>query len=182
MEGLWKEPVPNTSCGSYFAPYIETLGVYLTDPEALSHCEFCPLPDTNTFMSLLKSSYDTRWRDFGILWVYVIVKIILALFFYWLTRVPKERRVSTARSLGNKKGSTSTAGNTKDCIVKQRERSLGNKAMWGRCSMDGILRGVNSVELKQFRFPACRMTRRWQIGNMQRGSWGKVLTYTHLGF
>jgi flagellar biosynthesis/type III secretory pathway M-ring protein FliF/YscJ len=32
-----------------------------------------------------------RWRNFGLLWVYVVFNIFAAVFFYWLARVPKNK-------------------------------------------------------------------------------------------
>lgn len=55
------------------------------------------MKDTNAFLKLLSSSYDTRWRDFGILWVYVVANIALAMFWYWLARVPKDKRSRRGR-------------------------------------------------------------------------------------
>jgi hypothetical protein len=67
-------------------------GGYLVNPEATLSCEYCPISNTNAFLKLVSSNYDERWRDFGILWVYVGVNVIMALFFYWLVRVPKKSK------------------------------------------------------------------------------------------
>ena len=48
------------------------------------------MADTNTFLEALSSKYDDRWRYFGILWVYVLVNVVLAIGLYWLVRVPKK--------------------------------------------------------------------------------------------
>lgn len=50
------------------------------------------MADTNTFLDALSSNYDDRWRNFGILWVYVLVNVVLAIGLYWLVRVPKKGR------------------------------------------------------------------------------------------
>ncbi|KUJ09554.1 putative ABC transporter [Mollisia scopiformis] len=99
IELLHFEPLANTTCSSYLSSYLETAGGYLANPSATSDCSYCPLKDTNAFLSLLSSSYDTRWRDFGLLWVYVVVNIALAMFWYWLARVPKDRRARAGKSV-----------------------------------------------------------------------------------
>lgn len=73
------------------APYINLAGGYLTNgsEQSTSQCDFCPLASTNSFLSQVSITYDTRWRDFGLLWVYIGVNVALAIFLYWLARVPK---------------------------------------------------------------------------------------------
>lgn len=34
----------------------------------------------------------SRWRDFGIIWAYVVVNIVGAIGLYWIFRVPKKPR------------------------------------------------------------------------------------------
>jgi ATP-binding cassette, subfamily G (WHITE), member 2, PDR len=92
IEFLKLDPLPGTTCYSYLSPYIELAGGYLVNPEATSSCEYCPISNTNAFLRLVSSNYDERWRDFGILWVYVVVNVVMALFFYWLVRVPKKSK------------------------------------------------------------------------------------------
>ncbi|TKA48982.1 hypothetical protein B0A54_01058 [Friedmanniomyces endolithicus] len=48
--------------------------------------------DTNIFLRAVSASYAHVWRDYGILWVYIIVNACGALFFYWLARVPKKAK------------------------------------------------------------------------------------------
>jgi ABC-type multidrug transport system permease subunit len=36
--------------------------------------------------------YEDRWRNFGLMWVFVLVNVVAALGLYWLARVPKGKR------------------------------------------------------------------------------------------
>jgi ABC-type multidrug transport system permease subunit len=92
LELLHFEPLPNTTCGVYMAPYIEQLGGYLTNPTSTTECEFCVIADTNTFLSSVGVDYGERWRNFGILWGYVVFNVLMAVLLYWGVRVPKKRR------------------------------------------------------------------------------------------
>lgn len=74
------------------ADYISRIGGYLLDPHAVDICEYCKIKDTNIFLEHVSSSYDTRWRNFGILWVYIVFNIAAAIGLYWLTRIPKGRK------------------------------------------------------------------------------------------
>jgi ATP-binding cassette subfamily G (WHITE) protein 2 (PDR) len=92
LELLHFEPLPNTTCDIYLAPYIEQLGGYLNNPNATTECEFCVIADTNTFLSSVGIDYRDRWRNFGILWGFVVFNILMAVLLYWGFRVPKKRR------------------------------------------------------------------------------------------
>jgi ATP-binding cassette subfamily G (WHITE) protein 2 (PDR) len=90
IELLHFDPLPNTTCASYMSSYISSDGGYLTNPGAIADCTFCPLSDTNTFLNQLDSNYSDRWRNFGLLWVYVVFNVGMAVLLYWLLRVPKK--------------------------------------------------------------------------------------------
>ncbi|KAL9101511.1 MAG: hypothetical protein Q9163_003237 [Psora crenata] len=85
-------PSPQT-CGEYMARYIDRKGGYLTNPTETSNCGFCAYSDTNVYLNQLSSSYDNRWRNFGILWAYIIFNVFAALFMYWCFRVPRKQTV-----------------------------------------------------------------------------------------
>lgn len=92
LELLYFEPLPNTTCGAYMLPYIQQLGGYLINPSATTECEFCVIADTNTFLSSVGIDYGDRWRNFGILWGYVVFNGLMAVLLYWGFRVPKKRK------------------------------------------------------------------------------------------
>jgi ABC-type multidrug transport system permease subunit len=92
LELLQFEPLPNTTCGIYLAPYIKQLGGYLNNPNATMECEFCVVADTNTFLRGVGVDYGDRWRNFGILSGFVVFNILMAVLLYWGFRVPKKRR------------------------------------------------------------------------------------------
>ena len=98
VELLRFEPLPEQTCDTYMSEYIQTAGGYVANPEATSSCEYCPLSNTDAFLKLVHNEYSERWRNFGILWVYVLVNIIGALLFYWLVRVPKKTKKSQIKS------------------------------------------------------------------------------------
>ena len=43
----------------------------------------------DTFLTTIDSFYGDRWRNFGIMWAYIVFNVFAALFLYWLMRVPK---------------------------------------------------------------------------------------------
>ncbi|ORY83752.1 ABC drug exporter AbcA [Protomyces lactucae-debilis] len=92
------------TCGEYMAPWIASTGGYLFD-SATSTCEYCQLGQTNQFLAAvsIEPSSGRRWRNFGILFIFLIFNIFAATLFYWLARVPKKtkkvRREEKARKL-----------------------------------------------------------------------------------
>lgn len=86
---------PNGSnCADYVQPFIDMAGGYLANGSGEgSQCEYCPIKSTNEFLASINSHWEDRWRNFGLLWVYVAFNIGAALFFYWLARVPKKSNV-----------------------------------------------------------------------------------------
>ena len=82
-------PPAGMSCGVYMADYIKSAGGYLENAAATDNCSFCSIADTNTFLAAISQSPAHMWRDFGIMWAYIIFNICAALLLYWLARVPK---------------------------------------------------------------------------------------------
>lgn len=79
------------TCGEYMAEYISMAGGYLRDANA-TECGYCQLDSTDQFLSRVHVNWDTRWRDFGLLWVYVVFNIGAAVLLYWVFRVPKGKK------------------------------------------------------------------------------------------
>ncbi|KAH7419378.1 ABC-2 type transporter-domain-containing protein [Cadophora sp. MPI-SDFR-AT-0126] len=83
---------PNGStCAEYASNYLTDVGGYLADPES-TYCQYCAMDNTNKFLETVSISFGNRWRDFGIMWVFCIFNLSLALLFYWLARVPKKAK------------------------------------------------------------------------------------------
>lgn len=66
------------------------------------YCEFCQLSNTNEYLSTVNIRYEDRWRNFGIVLVYIVFNAVGALGVYWLVRVRK-RRGSLEKQKGEKK-------------------------------------------------------------------------------
>ena len=90
VEYLHFDPPTGKTCESYLATYIAEAGGYLTNGNATSDCSYCALSETNEFLESVYAFYDTRWRNFGFMFAYIIFNIFGAIFLYWLARVPKK--------------------------------------------------------------------------------------------
>lgn len=79
------------TCGEYLAPY-KAMGAYLQDDSSTTTCQLCSYSSSNTFLQGIGLSYSNAWRDFGILWAYILFNIFAAVGIYWLARVPKKSK------------------------------------------------------------------------------------------
>jgi ATP-binding cassette subfamily G (WHITE) protein 2 (PDR) len=89
-------PPDGQTCGAYMTEYIATAGGYLRDEQATGQCNFCQMNSTDQFLMRIHADWDTRWRDFGLLWVYVAFNVAAAIFLYWLCRVPRGKKAKTS--------------------------------------------------------------------------------------
>ncbi|KAF7555313.1 hypothetical protein G7046_g6583 [Stylonectria norvegica] len=85
-------PPTGQTCGDYLADYISRMGGYVRDAEATVDCNYCRISDTNVYLASISSDYGTRWRDFGIVWVYIVFNIGASLGLYYLARMPKGKK------------------------------------------------------------------------------------------
>jgi len=88
-ELLHVNPPSGQTCVQFFGDYMATAGGYLVNPSATADCQFCSVKETNAILQGLSSNYHNRWRNFGLLQVYIVFNIGMAIFIYWLARVPK---------------------------------------------------------------------------------------------
>lgn len=82
-----------TTCGAFFAAFQAEAGGTVLDPDATGSCAFCPLATTDDFLARFGIYYADRWRNFGLLWVYIVANIGFACALYWLFRVPRGKGV-----------------------------------------------------------------------------------------
>lgn len=88
-------PPAASNCQDYLTDYMDAFGGYLL-PESMNsttECMFCTGSDTNVFLKSVSSEYQDRWRNFGIVWAYIVFNAVAAIGLYWLARVPKGRKV-----------------------------------------------------------------------------------------
>lgn len=85
-------PPRGQTCGQYMADYISRVGGYLLNSDATVDCKFCKIKDTNVYLGGINAHYDDRWRNFGLMWVYVVFNVAAALALYWILRMPKGKR------------------------------------------------------------------------------------------
>ncbi|KAI1372155.1 ATP-binding cassette transporter [Hypoxylon crocopeplum] len=84
-------PPDGQGCADYMADYMSRFGGYLVNPES-NECRYCSIADSNVFLAAISTNYANRWRDYGIVWAYIIFNIAAAMGLYWLARMPKGKK------------------------------------------------------------------------------------------
>ncbi|TLD22621.1 ABC-2 type transporter [Venturia nashicola] len=95
-------PPAGQTCRQYLAGFLRTAPGTLQNPDATTNCRYCSLSTADQFLAGTNVKYDTRWRDFGIVWAYVIFNIFVAVLTYYVFRVKKWKK-GTGKSKPAKK-------------------------------------------------------------------------------
>ncbi|TKA56336.1 hypothetical protein B0A49_12974, partial [Cryomyces minteri] len=82
-------PPAGETCQSYLAPYLAIAPGTLQNPTATANCRYCSLSNADQFMAGSNIYWSERWRNFGIMWVYIIFNIFVATVLYYTFRVKK---------------------------------------------------------------------------------------------
>ncbi|KAL1899890.1 hypothetical protein Sste5346_002756 [Sporothrix stenoceras] len=82
-------PPMGYTCGQYMAPYLNFAPGTLQNPDDTSDCRYCQISVADTYLAQSNIYYNTRWRDFGLIWAYILFNIAVAIITYYLFRVRK---------------------------------------------------------------------------------------------
>lgn len=80
-------PPTGQTCGTYLATFLRTAPGYLEDPNSTTMCQYCPVSSADQFLAGDSIYYGQRWRNFGIVWAYIIFNIFAAVLLYYIFRV-----------------------------------------------------------------------------------------------
>ena len=89
---------PNS--GQTCAAYLSTAALpgQLLNPDAISNCQYCPLRNADQFLAGISSTWETRWRNVGIIAAYIGFNVLGAVGLYYVFRV---KRWSVGRVMRN---------------------------------------------------------------------------------
>lgn len=79
-------PPAGQTCGEYAGAFARFQGSLL-NPDASSNCRYCRYKDSDEYLLTLSMNYGDRWRNAGLLAVYVGFNMALAFLFFYLTKV-----------------------------------------------------------------------------------------------
>lgn len=93
-------PPSNQTCQEYMAEYMSLAGGKLQNPDATADCAFCSLNVADEYLAGSEIYWDDRWRNFGLIWVYVVFNIAMATVLYYMFRVRKWDLASLKKRFG----------------------------------------------------------------------------------
>jgi len=78
VELVQLNPPSGMSCAQYLDPFISSAGGYLINPDATTACNFCSMSSADQFLaSGFNIFYDHAWRNFGLMFAYIIFNVSL---------------------------------------------------------------------------------------------------------
>ncbi|KAL8279408.1 hypothetical protein RQP46_008220 [Phenoliferia psychrophenolica] len=84
-------PPVGETCQTYLAPYLAANGGSIVgDTLSTTGCDLCTATTADAYLGALGMSFSTAWRNFGLIWAYIVVNVAGAVALYWLVRVPKK--------------------------------------------------------------------------------------------
>ncbi len=86
-ENLVFNPPPNMTCMEYLKPLADQAQGILQNPTATEACAYCPLSVADQFLATVDIFWSQRWRNFGIMWAYIVFDIAVAIGVYYVFRV-----------------------------------------------------------------------------------------------
>ncbi|KAH7409672.1 ABC-2 type transporter [Cadophora sp. MPI-SDFR-AT-0126] len=85
---IFSSPAGQT-CGEYLESFLSDAPGYLLNPNATESCEYCSLRNGDIFLAGANIFWDERWRNFGIIWVFIMFNFFMAIMLYYVFRVEK---------------------------------------------------------------------------------------------
>jgi ATP-binding cassette subfamily G (WHITE) protein 2 (PDR) len=82
-------PPAGETCGQYMQAYLTQAPGTLNNPDASADCSYCALSVADQYLNGSNIYWSERWRNFGLMWAYVIFNIAAATFLYYFFRVRK---------------------------------------------------------------------------------------------
>ncbi|KAI1143286.1 ABC-2 type transporter-domain-containing protein [Hypoxylon sp. FL0543] len=86
------DPPAGQTCGDYMRDYLTTVPGQLQNWNDTSGCRYCSVTYADDFLASTGISWNDRWRDFGLFWVYIVFNIMVTVASYYIFRVAQWRR------------------------------------------------------------------------------------------
>lgn len=81
------------TCDAYMAPFFANGGNgYLTGSTSTAaggNCVYCRYATGDQYFETLGMKYDHRWRDYGLMWAYVVFNMFFIIFMFYIFRIWK---------------------------------------------------------------------------------------------
>ncbi|KAL7954954.1 ABC-2 type transporter domain-containing protein [Trichoderma compactum] len=82
-------PPSGQTCGEYLASFLQQAPGQLQNPSSTTQCAYCQLSNADQFFAGSQIFWSDIWRNYGIVWGYIVFNIFTAITLYYLFRVKK---------------------------------------------------------------------------------------------
>jgi len=82
-------PPTGQNCGEYLQSYLTTATGYLLNPNDTAACHYCAFRNADIYLSGSDIYWSDRWRNFGIMWAFILFNLFGAVVLYYIFRVRK---------------------------------------------------------------------------------------------
>jgi ABC-type multidrug transport system permease subunit len=96
------DPPAGQSCGQYLQSFARATGGTIQNPEDSQSYRYCSLSNADQFLAGSNIFYGERWRNFGIIFAFIIFNVFVAVLTYWLFRVANLNYLKRPFSKGKK--------------------------------------------------------------------------------
>jgi ABC-type multidrug transport system permease subunit len=112
------DPPSGQTCGQYLAPFLEMAPGRLQNPDSKDSCRYCTFDNADQYLAGSNIFWSQRWRNFGIMWAYILFNIFMAISVYYLFRVKSWHKGEFKSNSNNKKPSEKESGVTQTSNVR----------------------------------------------------------------
>ncbi|KAH7062844.1 ABC-2 type transporter-domain-containing protein [Paraphoma chrysanthemicola] len=117
------DPPSGQTCGAYLRDFASAAGGVIQNPGATSSCEYCSLSNSNQFLAGSSVFYSERWRNFGIMFAFILFNVFIAVLTYWLFRVANlsslTAKLHKTKKGAKAKGTAEKAGDAAASVAQQ---------------------------------------------------------------
>ncbi|KAH7147453.1 ABC-2 type transporter-domain-containing protein [Fusarium sp. MPI-SDFR-AT-0072] len=101
IEFLQFQTPANLTCGEYVGQFVQAVGGALSNPGSNQTCLYCPIASTDTYLGTLSIRYSERWRNFGLLWAFILFDVMSAFASEFLATTTEPERALGQPTSGN---------------------------------------------------------------------------------
>jgi ATP-binding cassette, subfamily G (WHITE), member 2, PDR len=95
-------PPAGQTCGEYMADYLKLAPGQLQNPNATADCRYCSLSSADQYLAGSSIYWSERWRNFGIMWAYILFNFGVVIATYYFFRVRSWQSGASKKTSGKK--------------------------------------------------------------------------------
>lgn len=86
------------TCAAYLESYISMAGGYIPQNLSAGECQYCPVSNSRDILSNFSMEYGHRWRNLGIMFIYIFANVGATYALYYFFRVVSDCKAASVGS------------------------------------------------------------------------------------